>query len=107
MSLANYFYRGLLPDEFADLTWVEEMVCAKYRNTAHVTQIFGSSNVCHPKVFHGNMCAHEMNLLSTASVLPQTVADINDMLMIVFVGAGKFDPNCLHQMFTVRRKKIW
>ncbi len=26
-ALNNYLYRGHLPDEFKDLTWVEEMVC--------------------------------------------------------------------------------
>ena len=80
LSLANYLYRGKLPNEFRDLTWIEEMVCAKYRNTAHVTRIFGSSDSSQPKVFHGNTCVHEMNVLSTATVLPCTVADINDML---------------------------
>lgn len=30
LSLANHLYRGKLPIEFQDLTWVEEMVCAKY-----------------------------------------------------------------------------
>ena len=107
LSLANYFYRGILPDEFADMTWVEEMVCAKYRNTAHVSRIYGSSDPSQPKIFHGNTCAHEMNVLSTASVLPRTVSDVNDMLTIVFVGAGKFDPNCLRQMFTIRKRKVW
>ena len=29
------------------------------------------------------------------------------MLTVVFVGAKKFDANCLKQMFTVRKKKIW
>ena len=106
LSLANYLYRGKLPDEFNDLTWVEEMVCAKYRNTAHVSRIYESSDPSQPKVFHGNTCAHEMNLLSTASVLPRTITDINDMLMIVFVGPGKFDPNSLAQMFTIRKKSV-
>ena len=69
-SLANYFYREKLPDEFHDLTWVEEMICAKYWNTAHITCIYRSSDPSQPKVFHGNTCAHEMNVLSTASVLP-------------------------------------
>ena len=27
LSLKNRLYRGRLPDEFADLTWIEEMVC--------------------------------------------------------------------------------
>ena len=107
LSLANYFYRGILLDEFADMTWVEEMVCAKFRNTAHVSRIYGSSDPSQPKIFHGNTCAHEMNVLSTASVLPRTVSDVNDMLTIVFVGAGKFDPNCLRQMFTIRKRKVW
>ena len=29
LSLDNYLYRGKLPSELQDLTWVEEMVCAK------------------------------------------------------------------------------
>jgi hypothetical protein len=84
-----------LPDEFCDLTWVEGMVCAKYRNTAHVTHIYGSSDPSQPKIFHGNTCAQEMNVISTASVLPWTPADINGLLSVVFVGSGKFDLNCL------------
>lgn len=56
LSLANYLYRGKLPDEFNDLTWVEEMVCAKYRNTVQITRIYGSSDSSQPKVFHGNRC---------------------------------------------------
>ena len=69
-----------MPEEFRDLTWIEEMVCAKYRNTAHVTRIYGSSDPSQPRVFHGNTCAHEMNVLSTATVLPRTVADMNDII---------------------------
>jgi hypothetical protein len=95
LALANYLYRGKLPDEFCDLTWVEGMVCAKYRNTAHVTHIYGSSDPSQPKIFHGNTCAQEMNVISTASVLPWTPADINGLLSVVFVGSGKFDLNCL------------
>ena len=41
------------------------------------------------------------------TVLPQTVTDINDMLTIVFVGAGKFDPKCLANMFTIQKIKVW
>jgi len=36
-ALKNGLYRGILPEDFCDLTCVEEMVCAMYRNTAHVT----------------------------------------------------------------------
>jgi hypothetical protein len=107
LSLANYLYRGKLPDDFCDLTWVEEMVCAKYRNTAHVTRIFGSTDPSHPKVFHGNTCAHEMNVISTVSVLPRTPADINDSLSVVFIGSGKFDIACLGNMFRIRKTKVW
>ena len=107
MALANKLYRGVLPDQFKDLTWVEEMVCAIYRNTAHITRLYGSSDPANPTVLHGNTCAHDMNVLSTASVLPRTPADINGMLSIVFVGAGKFDAKSLQKMFRIRKQKVW
>ena len=68
LALANCLYCGKLPDEFADLTWIEEMVCAKFRNTAHITRIYQSSDLSQPKVFYGNRCANDMNLVSTASL---------------------------------------
>ena len=83
------------------------MVCAKYQNSAHVTRLYGSSDPSQPKLFHGNTCAHEMNVLSTATVLPRTTSDVNDMLTVVFVGSRKFDVDCLHVMFRVQKSKIW
>ena len=107
LSLANHLYRGSLPEEFKDLTWIEEMVCAKYRNTAHITRIYQSSDPSQPKVFHGNTCAHDMNVVSTASVLPRTPADINGMLSVVFIGPGKFKPDNLGALFKIRKAKVW
>lgn len=107
LALANHLYRGKLPDEFSDLTWIEEMVCAKYRNTAHVTRIYQSTDPAQPRVFHGNTCAHDMNVVSTANTLPRTPADINGMLSVVFIGPGKFKPDCLGPMFRIRKNKVW
>jgi hypothetical protein len=61
-ALANKLYRGRLPAEFRDLTWIEERVCAIYSNTAVVTRLYQSSDPSQPTVFHGNTCAHEMNV---------------------------------------------
>ena len=83
------------------------MICAKYRNTAHITRLYQSSHPSQPKVFHGNTCAHDMNLVSTVSVLPRTPADINGMLSVVFVGPGKFDPKSFGPLFCVRKLKVW
>ncbi|KAG1894372.1 uncharacterized protein F5891DRAFT_1130989 [Suillus fuscotomentosus] len=94
-------------DKVPHLTWIEEKVCAVYCLTAHVTRLFQSSDPAQPKAYHGNMCAHEMNVVSTASVLPRTPADINGLLSVVFVGPGKFNPNVLGTVFRVRRSKIW
>ncbi|TEB25453.1 hypothetical protein FA13DRAFT_1583938, partial [Coprinellus micaceus] len=107
LALRNNLYRGRLPDEFEDLTWVEEMACAVYRNTAHVTRLFDSSSPDQPTVLHGNTCAHEMNVVSTANVLPRTPADIHGMLSVVFVGPGEFDPAKSGTLFRVRKQKIW
>ncbi|TEB26511.1 hypothetical protein FA13DRAFT_1594219, partial [Coprinellus micaceus] len=107
MALMNHLYCGHLPDEFSDLTWVEEMACAIYRNTAHVTRLFNSASEDQPKVLHGNTCVHEMNVVSTARVLPRTPADINGMLTVVFIGPKKEDAaNSMETMFRVRKKKI-
>ena len=45
LALANGSYRGKLPDQFNDLTQIEEMVCAKYRNIVHITCIYPHHSV--------------------------------------------------------------
>ncbi|KAG2040728.1 hypothetical protein BDR03DRAFT_1007901 [Suillus americanus] len=85
-ALTNGLYCGELLTYFKDLTWVEEKICAIHNTMAHVTRLFQSSDPLQPKVFHGNICAHDMNIVSTASVLPRTPADVNGFLSIVFVG---------------------
>ena len=106
-ALANSLYRGLLPSQFHDLTWVEEMVCSRYRYTAHITRLFQSSDPALPNVLHGNTCVHEMNVISTASVLPRTPADINETLSVVFIGPGKFRPEFLKNIYRIRKQKVW
>ena len=106
-ALANCLYRGHLPSQFHDLTWVEEMVCSRYRYTAHITRIFQSSDPALPNVLHGNTCAHEMNVVSTASVLPRTPTDINEKLSVVFIGPGKLRPQFLKNIYRIRKQKVW
>ncbi|KAG1759230.1 hypothetical protein EDD22DRAFT_782835 [Suillus occidentalis] len=107
LVLANGLFRGFLPVQFSDLTWVEEKICAIYSITTHATCLFQSSNPSQPKVFHGNTCVHDMNIMSTASVLPQAPADINGFLSIIFVGPQKFDLKHMGTLFCVRKQKIW
>ncbi|KAI5987248.1 hypothetical protein EDD15DRAFT_2120643, partial [Pisolithus albus] len=107
LALANGLFRGQLPDRFLDLTWVEERICSIYYTTAHVTRLFQSSDPSQPRVFHGNMCAHDMNVVSTARILPRTPADVTGFLSVVFVGPGKFNPARLGTMFRVCKSKVW
>jgi len=106
-ALANGLYRGNLPAEFADLTWVEEMVCAIYRYTAHIVRLFQSTDPALPNVLHGNTCAHEMNVVSTASVLPRTASDVNGALSVIFIGPEKFRSELLKNIFRIRKRKVW
>jgi hypothetical protein len=103
----NRLYQGILPEDFHDLTWVEEMICAKYRNTPHVTRLYGSTDPKQPLVFHSNTCAHDMNVVSTASKFPRTPGDINSTLSVVFVGPGKFHIECLKDTFRIHKIKVW
>ena len=50
-ALANNLFRGMLPVQFNDLTWVEEKVCAIYSVTAHVTRLFQSSDLASLKYY--------------------------------------------------------
>ncbi|KAI5984361.1 hypothetical protein EDD15DRAFT_2309828 [Pisolithus albus] len=107
-ALANGLYRGDLPDYFSDLTWVEEKVCAKYCITAHVTRLFHSNDPSQPRVFHGNTCTHDMNIISTASVLPRTPTDVNGYIGVVFLGPSKaVKAEEFGAIFRVRKQKIW
>ncbi|PBK58947.1 hypothetical protein ARMSODRAFT_856717, partial [Armillaria solidipes] len=107
-ALHNRMFRGLLPEEFHDLTWVEEMVCAMYRCTIQVSQLYGkASDKRQPRVFHGNTCAHNLNLVSTATVLPRTPADVNGLLSIVFVGPKQSIKSCLGTVYKIRKEKVW
>ena len=106
-SLANKLYRGKLPAQFRDLTWMEEQVCAIYRTNATVTRIFCRDNPDQPRAFIGNTCAHEMNIASTMEVLPRTPADASGVLSVVFVGTSPFKLACLKTIFRVRKMKIW
>ncbi|KAJ7054739.1 hypothetical protein C8F01DRAFT_995220, partial [Mycena amicta] len=112
-SLRNDLYRGQLPTEFSDLTWPEEMACCLYRTTAHVVRLFsrkgkdGKEDESSPRVFHGNVCAHEMNVVETAHALPRTPGDLNGAISVVFIGPQKFKKECLRNMFSIRKDKVW
>ncbi|KAK0219144.1 hypothetical protein IW262DRAFT_1235322, partial [Armillaria fumosa] len=105
-ALRNDLFRGTLPEEFRDLTWVEEMVCAIYRSTCHVTRLFHTNTEDQPRVFHGNTCAHDLNFVSTATVLPRVPADVKGMLSIVFLGPRQ-PKESLKPLYHVRKAKVW
>jgi hypothetical protein len=75
-ALANKLYLGDLPEEFKDLTWVEEQVCALHRSTVFVYRLYHSDNPQDPYMAKGNSCAHPQNTVSTAKILPRTPADV-------------------------------
>jgi hypothetical protein len=103
---ANKLYHGHLPDKICDLTWIEERVCAIYLNTAVVTHLHQSSDPSQP-TFHGNTCAHEMNVSLTAAVLLRVPSDVNDLLSVVFIGSRRFKPEYLGNMYRIRKSKVW
>ncbi|KAK0215908.1 hypothetical protein EDD85DRAFT_782349, partial [Armillaria nabsnona] len=106
--LWNHMFWGLLPEEFHDLTWVEEMVCTMYRCTIQVSHLYGKASDKHqPRVFHGNTCVHDLNLVSTVTVLPWTPADVNSLLGVVFVGPKQSIKSCLGTVYKIQKEKVW
>jgi hypothetical protein len=107
-ALANKLYLGQLPDMLKDLTWVEEQVCALYRSTIYVYQLYHSDNPQDPYLAKGNSCAHPQNTVSTARVLPRTPTDVAGCISVVFTGPNnKTIPTAaLKNIFRVRKSVI-
>ncbi|KAE9400121.1 hypothetical protein BT96DRAFT_746953, partial [Gymnopus androsaceus JB14] len=108
LALNNNMYRGELPPDLQDITWIEEMACALYRTTAHVARIYGSSAETDPLQLKGNTCAHPMNIFHNATTLPWAPTDLNNLITIVFVGPRKLRREDLHKLtpYVVRKPKI-
>ncbi|KAG2742528.1 hypothetical protein P692DRAFT_20850795 [Suillus brevipes Sb2] len=107
LTQANGLFRGELPMQFQDMTWVKEKVCAVYSMTAHVIRLFQSTDPAQQRVFHGNTCAHDIYIVSTATTLPWAPADVNGFISVVLIGPEKFDPKRMGSLFRVRKQKIW
>ncbi|KLO10937.1 hypothetical protein SCHPADRAFT_831890, partial [Schizopora paradoxa] len=105
-AMKNSLYVGSVPEEFSDLTWVEEVVCSLYRPLVNITRLF-CSDERNARVFHGNMCAFEMNVSSTASVLPWAPSDITDSLSVAFIGRSKYKKACVKKLCSIRKGKVW
>jgi hypothetical protein len=92
-SLSNNLFRGSLPPDLRDITWIEEKVCALHRVTADVARLQNAEvDEKLPYRLVGNTCAYPANVPSTARVLPRIPADINENLTVVFVGACHICP---------------
>ncbi|KAF8317921.1 hypothetical protein DL93DRAFT_2045234, partial [Clavulina sp. PMI_390] len=106
-ALANKLYLGSLPDQFRDLTWVEEQACALMRSTHYVFRLYHSSNPQDPYQARGNSCAYPQNIVSVAEVLPRTPADVAGSLGVVFTGPSRKLPSgALQSIFKVRKSVL-
>ncbi|KAE9392554.1 hypothetical protein BT96DRAFT_830479 [Gymnopus androsaceus JB14] len=108
LALNNNLFRGELPDDLKDVTWVEEMAVALYRTTAFVSRIYGTSNAGDPLQLHGNVCAHPLDFVANTKKLPWTPADLNDLISIVFVGRQRLTKEQLNKLtqYFVRQSVI-
>ncbi|KAJ3722365.1 hypothetical protein C8R42DRAFT_543154, partial [Lentinula raphanica] len=108
LALNNHMFRGDLPDGLQDVTWIEEMACALYRTTAHITRLYNSSSPADPLQLHGNACAHPLDVVTHANSLPWAPADLNQMISVIFVGPRKLSTSDLKKLpqFIVRAPVI-
>ena len=71
------------------------------------TYLYQSSVPARPTMFHGNTCAHEVNVVSMAAVLPRAPSDVNGLLSVVFIGPFKFKPEYLRNMYRIWKQNVW
>ena len=106
-ALANKLHLGRLPEKFNDLTWVEEQVCALHRSTIFVYWLYHSDDPQDPYMAKGNSCAHPQNTVSTAKILPCTLADVAGSISIVFTGPNQTVPSAaLKNIFCVCKNVV-
>ena len=106
-SLKNHLYIGDLPEDLQDVTWLEEQVCAIHRSTAFVYRLYHSESPLNPFEAKGNSCAFPQDVISTATVLPRTPADINGALSVVFTGPKPVvSAKTLQKVFRIRKAVV-
>lgn len=113
-ALANGVYRGRLPKEFQDMTWVEELACSLYRTWNMVTRLYcgldddpAADVKRQPRVLSGNTCACDNGVLDSASVLPRTPANMRDLITVSFIGSGELKSSYMMPVLRVRKPVVW
>jgi hypothetical protein len=107
--LANGLYQGNLPSQLANLTWVEEMVCAIFCHTALSSHcaLVSICWSCSPQCFTWKYLCTWNKCGINSIVLPKTPADVNGTLSVIFIGPEKFRPELLKNIFYIRKHKVW
>ena len=96
-----------MPERFRSMTWIEEQVCARFRSTAYVTRLHYMNDPKHPYVLHGNTCAFEQDVVSTADTLPRVPSDLEECLSIIFTGPKREIPqSALKKIFRIRKPLV-
>ncbi|KAK4702713.1 hypothetical protein P7C70_g3507, partial [Phenoliferia sp. Uapishka_3] len=108
LALANFLFRGSLPEEFQDLTWIEEQMCAIYSCYNRIVRVYstGAPEKSNWKL-KGNICAAPQNLVSLLTHLPPTPTTLAGMISVAFVGTHMPDRVKMSGIFLVRKKKVW
>ncbi|KZV61622.1 hypothetical protein PENSPDRAFT_592603, partial [Peniophora sp. CONT] len=112
-ALANGLYRGRLPAEFQQMTWVEELACSLYRTWNMVTRLYcglGDEQekvAAQPRVMSGNTCACDNGVLDYAKVLPRTPANMRELITVSFIGANDLKATYMMPILRIRKPLVW
>ncbi|KAH9855238.1 hypothetical protein C2E23DRAFT_724926, partial [Lenzites betulinus] len=94
LALANKLYRGPVPSELRDLTFIEEQIIARCRSKCCIVHLRTDSEDEDAPVlpstqrgFKGHIIIHPQRAEQVAAILPPTVEDIVTPICVIFVGS--------------------
>ena len=111
-SWKNNKYLGTLPEEFHDMTLAERQICSLSHAVTHITKIYVSKSTSateddiYSTKLHGNVCAFPTNNHRLANHLPNTLADLNNILTVVYIGHRKPKKTNFRYVLRVRKQKV-
>jgi len=113
LSIANYNFLGVVPNELKDLTVVEEAMIARCRSKCWVIQLKeDNQDLALPhsqRGMHGHIIIYPQQTSAIAKVLPPSLEDVCTPICVIFVGSSPPSKEWLRtkaKPLAVRREKV-
>jgi hypothetical protein len=105
-SLSNFRWVGIVPEELAGLTWVEELLIARAHLVGRIVRLQQRSAASY-LALKGHTVLLPQDTTRLLDLLPMPLSSLPDVVRVVWTGKTAPDKARLRPYFTVRREKVY